>query len=65
MITVDFEKAHEILVRIIGELYDVKELLDGASSDTFFALGESAGTIAKAKALIGRDIDQAKQRISD
>ena len=59
--TVDFEQAHQALVRIIGEVHDLKKLLDGASSDTFFMLGVAAGVLSNVKSLIGRDIDQAKR----
>ena len=35
-------------------------LPDGISTDTAFAIGEALGVIAKAKALVGRDIDVGK-----
>lgn len=34
---------------------------DGASSDTALAVGYALGSISKAKALVGRDIDQAAE----
>lgn len=33
---------------------------DGTSSDTALAVGYTLGTISRAKALVGRDIDDAK-----
>jgi hypothetical protein len=36
---------------------------DGSSTDTSFAVGEAAGVIAKAKALVGRDIDDAWKQL--
>jgi hypothetical protein len=59
--TGDFEKAREILSRIMDEIHDVKELLDGAGGDVFFALGQSIGMTGKARALIARDIDQRRR----
>lgn len=35
---------------------------DGAGTDTAHAVGLAQGTISKAKALVGRDIDDAKAR---
>lgn len=35
---------------------------DGASSDTIHAVGFAAGVVAKAKALLGRDIDDGGRK---
>lgn len=45
-----------------GELYAIREgSFEGLSIDTVFALGEALGIVAKAKALVGRDIDEARR----
>lgn len=64
--TVSLEKANEILGRIMGELYDLKELLfeGAASSETFFAVGEATGIVAKAKASVRRDIDERAGKVN-
>jgi hypothetical protein len=36
-----------------------RQVVAGLSPDTAFAIGEAAGHLARARALLGRDIDQA------
>jgi hypothetical protein len=50
---------HRTLQVVFEELLCVSNF-DGLSLDTIFALGEALGIITKAKALVGRDIDQAE-----
>ena len=56
------------LHRILQEAYDTLQVVRARGlamtigPDTAFALGEALGTIAKAKALVGRDVDQLKSR---
>ena len=50
--------AFEEVLRISGNL-------DGLKIDTVFALGEALGILAKAKALVARDVDDAKQRYEE
>jgi hypothetical protein len=56
------EQAHAILLAAMESVLSVKPLLDmaEASTDTCFATGEAASVISKAKALVGRDIDQRR-----
>jgi hypothetical protein len=57
------EEVHAVLdqaYQLLASLY--QQLPDEIGSDTAFATGESIGVLAKAKALIGRDIDQALER---
>lgn len=55
------ERAHGQLAGIMGLIADLRPLIEGASPDTFFAFGEAIGTISKAKALLGRDIDDRRR----
>jgi hypothetical protein len=58
-----WKDTHQALAEISAQLIALGPAgspdLDGVSSDTLFALGEAAGIVAKVKALLGRDIDQA------
>lgn len=63
MADIDQWKAtHAALGAQLTELLMLARALTGASSDTYFALGEAAGVISKAKGLLGRDIDDATRR---
>lgn len=46
-------KAFDLLIALHGEC-------DPVSPDTAFAIGQAAGLISQAKALVGRDIDTAR-----
>lgn len=51
---------HERLTKALDELTPIVGRLEGDMRlDTVFALGELTGVIAKVKALVGRDIDDA------
>ncbi len=52
-------EVHAKLRAMYEQIAVIVPMLDSASTDTAFAIGETAGVIAKAKALVGRDIDQA------
>jgi hypothetical protein len=59
----------ERLVEMHGKLRDAWDILltfypveAGMREDTAFALGQATGLISQAKALIGRDIDDAAKR---
>lgn len=58
-----FMMAHALLMQARALVMRAKELdlLTGASVDTCFAMGEVLGTIDKAKALLGRDVDMARE----
>jgi hypothetical protein len=56
------KQAHAKLREALNVVQSTRDLVDGASTDTLLAIGETFGTIAKAKALVGRDIDQAEGR---
>jgi len=52
---------HAILWKAFDEIDRVRSgMPDGMSTDTAHAVGLAQGTVAKAKALVGRDIDDAK-----
>ena len=50
-IHVELARAYLILAALYGRI-------DGVSCDSAFAIGEATGVLAKAKALVGRDVDQ-------
>ena len=51
---------HELLQAAFDSLATVHgHVPDGAGTDTALAVGYALGAISKAKALVGRDIDQA------
>ena len=55
-------ETHRILTeayKLVAQLYPVKEPI---SSDTAFAIGEALGVLSKAKALVGRDIDDIRRQ---
>ena len=55
------EEIYKRLLEAFGLLGDMYGNLDGAIKvDTAFALGEALGVVSKAKALVGRDIDDEK-----
>jgi hypothetical protein len=51
---------HAVLRHAFDEIAMLRGQCDKVSLDTGFAIGEALGTVAKAKALVGRDIDQEK-----
>jgi hypothetical protein len=51
---------HRTLQIVFEELLRVAQNFDGLKMDTVFALGEAMGFVSKAKALVGRDIDDAR-----
>ncbi len=55
----DLQEIHSSLAAFRDELIEIRRLAiaDHASLDTLFALGELTGVCMKAKALVGRDID--------
>jgi hypothetical protein len=56
---VTLEAIYENLALAAGLISEVRGALDGTvRADTAFALGEALGILAKAKALVGRDIDE-------
>ena len=64
--TADIEKLKDWHARLAAARDDLIGLVnegfpEGLSTATVFALGEATGTLAKAKALIGRDIDDAER----
>jgi hypothetical protein len=54
----------EVLEKAFEDVLDLRDIQDrpALGADTWFAIGEAGGTIAKAKALVGRDIDDQKRR---
>jgi hypothetical protein len=64
--TKNMEAVHAILnaaYEAIGQLKsgNHERLLDGLGSDTLVAIGYAMGSIGKAKAMVGRDIDDARR----
>jgi hypothetical protein len=53
------EAAHSVLVKAFDTLLTCRPMMHGVSPDTAFAIGEALGALSKARALLGRDIDQA------
>jgi hypothetical protein len=51
--------AHATLVKAYELVISMRVVVSGLSPDTAFAIGEAAGALSKARALLGRDIDQA------
>lgn len=51
------QKAYELVLTL-----RVPDWPEGIGSDTAFAIGEAAGILSKAKALVGRDIDDARRQ---
>ena len=56
------EQAHAILLQAFNSVALVRSLLDRSRADTSFGCGEALGALSKAKALVGRDIDDALAR---
>lgn len=57
--TKEAEAAHAVLNKAFDTILTCRPALSGVSPDTAFAIGEALGAISKARALLGRDIDQA------
>jgi hypothetical protein len=53
---------HGRLEILLAHLLRLRPLIAEAGADTNFAIGHAAGRIEKAKALVGRDIDQLSGR---
>jgi hypothetical protein len=53
------KSAHATLVKAFDLVISTRLVVAGLSADTAFAIGEAAGALSKARALLGRDIDQA------
>lgn len=53
---------HAVLAETLEKLVGLHGNCDKVSPDTAFAIGLAAGTIMKAKALVGRDIDNDNQK---
>lgn len=51
---------HGVLTSAFHDIAALHGHVDDVSPDTAFAIGEALGVIAKAKALVGRDIDVGK-----
>jgi hypothetical protein len=60
--TLNAESVHETLKIAFEELVRVSGNFEGLKMDTVFALGEALGILSKAKALVGRDVDDARER---
>lgn len=56
----DLIKAHGVLTLAYNAMLALYGHINGASTDTAFAIGEATGVLNKAKALVGRDIDQLR-----
>lgn len=59
------EQIHEILFTAYASVAELRGRCELVSSDTGFAIGMVLGTIGQAKALVGRDIDQARKMPND
>jgi hypothetical protein len=53
------ETVHAIVAKALDTLMTARPAVHGISADSAFALGEAAGHLARVRALLGRDIDQA------
>jgi hypothetical protein len=53
----ELKAMHLRLNEIFGELINLGRSMQGGQSDTVFAMGLAAGSVSRAKALVGRDID--------
>ena len=54
------KEIHEVLQQAFDAVAALHGQIDGVSPDTAFAIGEALGTLGKAKALLGHDIDQGQ-----
>lgn len=52
---------YELLTDTFDKLCGLHGQCDGLSADSAFAIGFAAGSISRAKALVGRDIDDTAQ----
>jgi hypothetical protein len=53
------EAIHAVLLDAYGRIASLRGNVDTVSGDSAFAIGECLGQLSKAKALVGRDIDNA------
>lgn len=51
---------HKVLQQAYDQLLALHGKVHCLSSDTVFAIGEATGILSKAKALVGRDIDNER-----
>jgi hypothetical protein len=59
------QEIHQILQTAFDQIHEItKENLSDISTDTVMAIGYAVGCVSKAKALIGRDIDDEKNRMA-
>ena len=56
----DLVKAHAVLTLAYNAMKALYGHIEGVSPDAAFAMGEALGMLGKAKALVGRDIDQLR-----
>ena len=54
------KEIHAVLQQAFDALIALHGQIDGVSPDTAYAIGEATGVLSKAKALLGRDIDQGQ-----
>jgi len=60
--TLDLEMLHSTIILAYNTMILLHgNLPPGTSSDSAHAIGEATGMLAKAKALVGRDIDDASR----
>jgi hypothetical protein len=56
------QEIHQTLQAAFDQIHKLtKEDLNGISTDTIMAIGYALGCVSKAKALVGRDIDDEKR----
>ncbi len=61
--TLGLRQVHRVLQRAYEDVCGLYgDITRDIGSDTAFAIGEATGILAKAKALVGRDIDDAARR---
>lgn len=54
------EEVHAVLQHAFVSVESLRGALPDVPSDTAFAIGEALGHIMKAKALVGRDVDDSR-----
>jgi hypothetical protein len=56
------EAIHAVLFDVYERLTSLRGNVETVSTDSAYAIGECTGLVAKAKALVGRDIDNDRRR---
>jgi hypothetical protein len=56
------EAIHAILLDAHDRVAKLRGNVETVSSDSVFAIGQSLGMLSQAKALVGRDVDDARRR---